>query len=453
MSIKDRFINAVIANLFSQGANILIQILSIPLFIKYWGIDIYGDWLILITIPAYLSISDFGFTTISGNLMAMEVARNQRKNALVTFQSTIFLLLIISIIILFITYIFNNITLFNILNVNNINSDYIEKIIYILALYVVINLQNGLIGAALRSGGFNVTSIWIANISRLCEFTISIIALIMGGDPFVVAEVYLIVRIFTFISSLILLKMNMPWIKYGIRFLSIKQIKLMIKPSLFFMAFPLSNAIKNQGMISIVGINLGSAMVVGFIAMRTLINGVQQIMGVINGAIWPEFSKSHGSGDTLKTKNLHRLVCGLSFWLSAIAIIFIALFGHGIINIWTNNKIEFDPFFFYTMLLVTIINTIWNTSVVYLASTNKHIDISFNLLLTSIISLFIAYATINKFGLLSIPVSMILCELYMSYLVIKKSLKYTGDNMHDYFESILYLPIRIRSLICNKDKK
>ena len=294
MSIKDRFINAVIANLFSQGANILIQILSIPLFIKYWGIDIYGDWLILITIPAYLSISDFGFTTISGNLMAMEVARNQRKNALVTFQSTIFLLLIISIIILFITYIFNNITLFNILNVNNINSDYIEKIIYILALYVVINLQNGLIGAALRSGGFNVTSIWIANISRLCEFTISIIALIMGGDPFVVAEVYLIVRIFTFISSLILLKMNMPWIKYGIRFLSIKQIKLMIKPSLFFMAFPLSNAIKNQGMISIVGINLGSAMVVGFIAMRTLINGVQQIMGVINGAIWPEFSKSHG---------------------------------------------------------------------------------------------------------------------------------------------------------------
>ena len=105
------------------------------------------------------------------------------------------------------------------------------------------------------------------------------------------------------------------------------------------------------------------------------------------------------------------------------------------------------------MLLVTIINTIWNTSVVYLASTNKHIDISFNLLLTSIISLFIAYATINKFGLLSIPVSMILCELYMSYLVIKKSLKYTGDNMHDYFESILYLPIRIRSLICNKDKK
>ena len=450
MSIKDRFINAVIANLFSQGANILIQILSIPLFIKYWGIDIYGDWLILITIPAYLSISDFGFTTISGNLMAMEVARNQRKNALVTFQSTIFLLLIISIII---TYIFNNITLFNILNVNNINSDYIEKIIYILALYVVINLQNGLIGAALRSGGFNVTSIWIANISRLCEFTISIIALIMGGDPFVVAEVYLIVRIFTFISSLILLKMNMPWIKYGIRFLSIKQIKLMIKPSLFFMAFPLSNAIKNQGMISIVGINLGSAMVVGFIAMRTLINGVQQIMGVINGAIWPEFSKSHGSGDTLKTKNLHRLVCGLSFWLSAIAIIFIALFGHGIINIWTNNKIEFDPFFFYTMLLVTIINTIWNTSVVYLASTNKHIDISFNLLLTSIISLFIAYATINKFGLLSIPVSMILCELYMSYLVIKKSLKYTGDNMHDYFESILYLPIRIRSLICNKDKK
>ena len=73
MSIKDRFINAVIANLFSQGANILIQILSIPLFIKYWGIDIYGDWLILITIPAYLSISDFGFTTISGNLMALEI--------------------------------------------------------------------------------------------------------------------------------------------------------------------------------------------------------------------------------------------------------------------------------------------------------------------------------------------------------------------------------------------
>lgn len=64
--IRRRLIKGLSANAFSQVVNIAIQLTSVPIFLHFWGVDLYGKWLIVSSIPAYLSMSDIGFGSPQG---------------------------------------------------------------------------------------------------------------------------------------------------------------------------------------------------------------------------------------------------------------------------------------------------------------------------------------------------------------------------------------------------
>ena len=77
ISLKNRIIKGISANLVSQVINAAIQLVSLPIFLKYWGADLYGEWLILSSIPIYLSMSDIGFGVAAANEMTMKIAQNK----------------------------------------------------------------------------------------------------------------------------------------------------------------------------------------------------------------------------------------------------------------------------------------------------------------------------------------------------------------------------------------
>jgi len=82
MSIKSRILKGIFASGFGQAVTILIQLTGLPIFLHFWGVEKYGEWLILSAIPAYLAMSDFGFACVAANDMTMWVAKNQRDKAL-----------------------------------------------------------------------------------------------------------------------------------------------------------------------------------------------------------------------------------------------------------------------------------------------------------------------------------------------------------------------------------
>ena len=78
MGVRSRIVHSLYATGFGQGVNVLIQLAGVPLFLHFWGVERYGEWLILSTIPAYLWMSDFGFASVAANDMTMSVARERR---------------------------------------------------------------------------------------------------------------------------------------------------------------------------------------------------------------------------------------------------------------------------------------------------------------------------------------------------------------------------------------
>src|ERR1700677_3369161 len=84
---KKRLLWSLLSNWVSRLSSTLIQLIQLPVFLHFWSVPLYGDWLIVTGIPTYLSFSTTGFGSVAGNEMTMMVARDDRAAALRVFQS------------------------------------------------------------------------------------------------------------------------------------------------------------------------------------------------------------------------------------------------------------------------------------------------------------------------------------------------------------------------------
>src|SRR3984885_3900212 len=87
-NVQRRILRGVGSTALGPLITIVVQVISVPVFLHSWGAKLYGEWLILSAIPTYLAFSDIGFGNVAANDMTMRVAAGDRDGALVTFQST-----------------------------------------------------------------------------------------------------------------------------------------------------------------------------------------------------------------------------------------------------------------------------------------------------------------------------------------------------------------------------
>ena len=58
--MRKRLIQGMGANFLGQIINMASRVLLVPLFLTAWGVEVYGEWLILTSIGAYLFLTDLG---------------------------------------------------------------------------------------------------------------------------------------------------------------------------------------------------------------------------------------------------------------------------------------------------------------------------------------------------------------------------------------------------------
>src|SRR5580698_503704 len=86
--VKKRLFLSFLSSTTARLASTIIQFVQVPVFLHFWSVPLYGEWLIVNSIPTYLAFSNSGFGTVAGNKMTMLVAGGQRDHALRVFQST-----------------------------------------------------------------------------------------------------------------------------------------------------------------------------------------------------------------------------------------------------------------------------------------------------------------------------------------------------------------------------
>lgn len=432
-----RIMRGLGATAFGFGRSVVVQLLSIPIFLRYWGVGQYGEWLLLSTIPAYFAMSDVGFGSVAGNEMTMKVAEGDRLGALDTFQSTwAFVTGMSTALVGAAMIVFWSFPVERWLNLTIFSHTTTCVVATVLLCHVAISLQGGLVAAGYRCVGLYATETFWGNMSRLVESAGLLLVVVLGGGPVDVAVVYLALRTMNFFALRLYLKRRAPWIVFGLSHARRETVRRLAAPAAAFMGFPAGNALSMQGMITVVGVVLGPVAVVTLSAMRTLVNAVKQGMTMVNNTVWPELSMAYGAGNLLLAKRLHRYACQASLFIAISGAMFLALFGQRLIEVWTSGKIVMEPIFFHLMLLVIVANSLWYTSLVVPSAINRHERIAVYYLCSAAASLVLAVPLLRLWGLSGVAVALFTVDVVMSVYTIRLSTSLLADCPSEFIRSL-----------------
>lgn len=381
----------IIANLFKILILFFEKIAIVPLYIKYWGIALYGDWLVITAITSFFVMSDMGLNNVSNNRFCMKFAEKNFSECDSLIINNIILIGSIGIIstISMIIFVLNT-NLQLTLGLHAIDNSTAAFILVILCIQVFLNMLGGVFDSIYNACHLASRATYINNFTKLAYAIILLLCIVFNIELKHLILCIIVPYILGFTFKII---DSRKYYRYKLQLNSFDK-KLFIKlitPSLSYLMFPMSNAISFQGYTLIVNYALGAPALVLFNTTRTLVNFIRTLVEAITHAIKPELAIAYGERNKVKLKRIYKKAIFVTLTLASLCCLFLLLFGNFIYRIWTDNTIAFNLTLMLSFMLVIILNTLQSSSSVVIHSTNNHQIVAIITLLSSTIGITIAY--------------------------------------------------------------
>lgn len=439
------------AQTYGTAVNMIDKLATVPLFLFFWGLELYGEWLILRAIPAYFAIAELGFSSAAANEMSVLILKDKYKEANKYFQSTFLLLLIITVVTLgAVALVVANIDIKSIFNFN-IDNDYsILFVILLMLAYTLLIFQTQLLSAAYRAVGQYVKGAYITYNIRVFELIGVVVALYFNVGLLGVAFTYFITRLIGAIIMAIILLKNNEWLTIGIKEASIAIIRKMLPNASGFLAFPLGQAINLQGILFIVANISSPAVVAIFSTSRTLARVITQLGMQVNRSVWPELTRLVAENLKEQAAKLYlNAFCGF-IYIGGGASLLLIIFTPYIFSTWTGGKIEPDLTLFSLLLVSSLFNGLWFSALSILSATNTHKKVSLIYLLFNILIIFLAYIFNDYLHVNLIAWSLLVSEFILLLVIVNASLKQLNVPKLMLFKHMYLLPITTCRTIISK---
>lgn len=425
-----------------QVVTMFIRLAEVPLLLSFWDLQLYGEWLIVSAIPAYLMMVDGGFTNVTGREMIMRVSAGERLGALVLFQSTWALLLVMSALIGLLALVTVPFMPFDTwFNLHGIDNQGLRVAIIILAFYVLVGFQTGLLYGAYSCEGQYAKGIVFSALTMLLEFGGLAIAAMTGGGIVEAALGYFAGRCVGWVIFLAGLKKAVPWLRYGTANASRLEMSRLLKPSLTSMFFPLGNALNIQGMRIVVGMILGPAAVAIFTAIRTLSRAVIQPVTILTRLIEPELAIAFGAGQHEQLRKIFVKSSQIVLWSGLSVCVVLWFAGGKVLTVWTDGKVLLQEPLFSLLLLASLANILWGNALMVPYSTNRHNRIAvFYLLVNGAAAVILAAILVPVYGLGGAAAALLAVEMVMAVIAIMIALQLSNETLVGWIKAIVQPP-------------
>lgn len=444
-STKRRLLLGFLSNWVSKLAATIVQLVQVPVFLHFWSVPLYGEWMIVTAVPTYLNISSTGFGNVAGNEMTMMAARGDRDGALRVFQSCWWLITAICsacILIFGIALYFFPVSEY--LKLHQMGPVDTKWIIFYLGCSVLLGQLETLLQAAYRCVGRYPYGSFIKSVSSLTAFGIMLIPVCLGGGARVTALVFALANMFGTIILCFMVRRDIPWIRHGWSYVSLAEIRRLTGPAFAFMAFPVGNSLNLQGTLLAVGYALGPTEVVVFGTARTVSRVALQMAQMINNTFWPEMSAAFGANDIPLIRTLHRRSCQMALIIAVGIVIAMLTVGPWFLTHWTGGHVPPSRSLLSILLLVVVVFSLWSTSATLLTAINKHQKLAAWYIVSTSVTVVFTYVMAKYFGLLAAAASLLLSEVLMNIYVLPQSLRLAHDTFPAFVASMLHYPASLR---------
>ncbi|HEX5357082.1 MAG TPA: hypothetical protein VFW93_12740 [Aquabacterium sp.] len=401
-----RIIAAMGAGTLGQGVNIAIQLLSLPVFLHWWDLSQYGQWLMLSAMPAYLSMADAGMVSTAGNRMTMAMGRGDVKQANRVFHSaTVFMMLTCGAL--------GGLSVLAVLVVGIPGVDTLAErgALLCLCLGVLVSFAGGLADAVFRASHRYALGNALGTLVRLGEWIGSIIGLWLSQDLFAVALGGLLWRIAGTVMMAAWSRSQAMGLTWGVHDAHVQEVRSMARPALSFMLFPVSNAITFQGLTLLTGHLLGPAMVAVFNTYRTLARVAVQVTATLSHALWSEFSRLFGQGGAPAMLGLYTRAARIGLMGSVTLSGTLYLAGPHLLHWWTHGAVPGNDALLAWLLLYAAVCGAWHIPRVALMATNQHDGLAQGVVLISAGGFVLSWCLARYWQVEGIAAGMALAEI------------------------------------------
>jgi O-antigen/teichoic acid export membrane protein len=388
---KARIVSGMAANFYSQIVTVMVQLVSLPIFLSRWNTEQYGRWLMISAIPGYLAISDVGILTAAANLMSMHQARHETAEVNRIFNSSLGAMLIL----------LPSLALFGgvlLLSFSFGLSRDQRGALYALILTALLSVACSLFDAAYRPFGKYPRAAVLLTTARIFDWLGMIVGLFIGGTLTSAALGVLAGRGTASVVIFVLARRDIRQIRWNWREMDARVIRRLMRSGIGFLSFPFGYLLTLQGMVLLVGAQLGGGMVALFSSSRTLTRMLAQISDSTSRSMSPEISALYGAGQEPEATRLSKRILWRVVLLTIFGGVVLALLGPTILQHWSHGKIPFDSTVFAFLIAAAIASAYWQIQAVRLTATNRHSLLATIFSLSSAFALLLAYLTQPRFG-------------------------------------------------------
>jgi O-antigen/teichoic acid export membrane protein len=397
------------ANASGQVVTFLTQLASVPLFLHFWPVEQYGQWLLLSAIPAYLSLSDLGITSVAMNRMTMLSAQGHHAQSNAVFHSALVMTAATTLALFFIS-----LAATWLLDIATLLLPQARQTLTALIAAALLNVLCGLIDAVFRASDRFVVGTYLISLGRLLEWVGGMLGLLLTGTMLAVALGFLAARALFMIGTIGYAHLRLRTHTWSCRHANREEVRALLPDALAFLAFPLGNAITLQGSAILVGHLFGPVALALFSTCRTLSRIPLQLLATFSRALWPEMSRQYALRNMSLLERMRNRGTRLSLAACVASGVAILIWGGPILELWTNHRIAADASLLAALVVVALANCAWQIDLVLLSATNQHRTLAMSYLVTSVLCILLAAAAPASVGLYGVIAALLLFEAAMA---------------------------------------
>jgi O-antigen/teichoic acid export membrane protein len=372
---SSRVLKTLAALLGGQGIQTLTQFFLPPLFITAYGLNGYGEWLVLSAAVGYLTTLDFGLQNYVPNQLTM-LYHQGRLDDCRHLQSVG--LRIMTAFLAFGTVAAATVFVMPVERWLELSLSHTEAAwcLFLLAVQILFAIAFGQFNATFRAFGQAHRGVMWANAYRIALLGVTVCLALSKANFAVIALAQVAVLVAGGAWVLLDLRRQAPALvpKWGTWDGALA--RTVIRQSGFFALFTLNNFLLYQ--LPLIAINrvLGSTEVVVFSVARMLFSSARQLVALAQGALTPEISRLFGLGDRSRLQRLYRLTESAVF--SVVALVNVALFVGSpvLLAVWLKRPELFDVRLYVLLMAVGVTISVKEYKLHFQYATNTHIRAS-----------------------------------------------------------------------------
>lgn len=414
--IEHRLLKTTSVSWLSTIIAIVMQLISVPICLSYWGKSGYGAWLALSAAYTIMRTIDGGFTAFVGNKLNILYHKdiNEMRRVLSSAILGVLILGVIQIIVLLILYWTNSMSL--IIKTDGMSITPKQTLIGLIIMSITWIMTGSYIGILHRfliPVGMLYQLLWWMMALQVTQYVFLIISAYFQVSILTAAIFFAVVQSCVYISSAFYIKRRLPeyfpWVKNPKFSIAFREIGASIPMSL--------NGVMQQGgssaLIVLVSglVNVGAVPV--YATLRTLTNLGTTVANMVTAPLLPDIVRFHSTNNWERLLIIHRAHLILITLVINIPLMICYPFANDIFSLWTKHKLVLD-YMLLSFLLASVIifslNSLLNT---FLTGLNHRSYLITSAAIRGILVLLLGWVFILHLGLAGLGLAVLIAEVIL----------------------------------------